>query len=227
MRPLDPRLCVAAAAVRRGSVVADVGTDHGYLACELVGSGKCPRGYASDIHPMPLEVARRHIREIGLSGKIQVVLSDGLQGLPGAELDDIVLAGMGGELIGKILTGVPWTQDTEKRFILQPMTRAEHLRCLLYQKGFVLTKESAVRSGRFLYTVMTAKYTGETQNVDELFAQTGLLLKERSEQARAYLEGVRRRLYKQAAGLERSAMSAALAAGLYALISKIDEQMGG
>lgn len=225
-RPLDPRLAAAAAMVRRGAVVADVGTDHGFLICELVGGGKCPYGFAGDVREGPLEAARRHIRERGLADRIETVLADGLRGMPGERIDDVVVAGMGGELIGEILTAVDWTRDADKRFVLQPMTRAEHLRRLLYREGFALLGEAAVISGRFVYTVMSAAYTGERREVDELFALTGLLPHQTGPEALRYLSGIRERLSAQAAGLARSAEGAARAGELRMLMADISTQTG-
>lgn len=204
IEPLDPRLQAVAEEVRPGRVAADVGTDHGYLICALVESGRCPRGFASDIHPMPLESAKTTIAQRGLEDRITTFLSDGLLGLPGEEIDDVILAGMGGELIGNILTAVPWTRQQDKRFLLQPMTRASHLRHFLYREGFVLLKERAVVSGRFVYTVMTVVYEGTSQEIDEVFAVGGLHLGQEDPLSRRYLEREMARLEKQAAGLARS-----------------------
>lgn len=224
-RPLDPRLLAVAEAVRPGAVAADIGTDHGYLICALVGGGKCPRGYAADVRPLPLEAARGHIRERGLEDRIVTVLSDGLRELPGGEIDDVILVGMGGELIGELLTAVPWTRNPDKRFVLQPMSRAAHLRRLLCREGFTILAERAAESGRFVYTVMTAAYTGERRRADDLFAETGLLPENRDAVSRRYLEQVRARLQKQAAGIARAKGRGGEAAGLRALAERITERI--
>lgn len=201
---LDARLEAVYQAVRPGSVAADIGADHGKLICALVERGKCPRGFAGDVAAGPLEASRRLIRKRGLDGRIETVLSDGLRSLPGKEIDDIILAGMGGELITDILLAVPWTRDGDKRLILQPMTRAEHLRRALYREGFALLEETAAVSGRFVYTVMTAAYTGEAREIDERFAQTGLLWKKNDDASARYLQAVWSRLDKRVIGLERA-----------------------
>ena len=225
MTPLDPRLRVVAEAVRPGAVVADVGTDHGYLICELVGTGKCPRGYASDIGIGPLEAARSHIRERGLWDRIEALLSDGLRELPGQEIGSVVIAGMGGELIAEILTAVQWTRDPDKQFILQPMTRADHLRRALYRAGFALLEETAVESGRFVYTVMTAGWTGELKEIDERFAQSGLHWGKTDRDSRLYLGRVAARLEKQAKGLERARGETGKAIPLHRLVREIKEKI--
>lgn len=225
MNRLDRRLQAVADAVRPGSVAADVGADHGYLICALVADGKCPRGYASDIGPLPLEAAKRHIREQGLSGIVEAVLSDGLADLPGDRIDDVILAGMGGELIGEILLTATWTRNRDKRFILQPMTRAGGLRRLLNRQGFALLDEVAVEERNRIYTVMTVAYTGQPCEVSQRFAQTGLHWEKTDPLSLQYLRVVRDRLERRAAGMEKAQSPAGEAASLWALAREITERM--
>ncbi|MBQ9938574.1 MAG: SAM-dependent methyltransferase, partial [Oscillospiraceae bacterium] len=107
---LDERLETAASFVRNGSVVADIGTDHGYLICSLAERGTIPRGYACDINEQPLAKAAETVEETGLGDKISLVLCDGLRGLDPNCADDIIIAGMGGELICSILSAADWVR---------------------------------------------------------------------------------------------------------------------
>ncbi|MDL2232789.1 class I SAM-dependent methyltransferase [Ruminococcaceae bacterium OttesenSCG-928-L11] len=217
MTPLDPRLAAAASLVREGAVTADIGTDHGYLICHLVASGRCPRGFACDINPLPLKQAEAHIAEYGLAGRIETVLTDGLAGLAQREIRDFTVLGMGGDLIGEIMTGPEWTRDPALHFVLQPMTKAEHLRRRLGETGFAIDREIAVESGRFVYTVLSVRYTGECREPDLRFAWTGLVWYNTDTASRRYLAAVADRLQKKAAGLaagqnrEEAAPYAALA----------------
>ena len=65
----------------KGDTVCDVGTDHGYLAAELLLTGKCTRAIAADINEKPLASARATIEKHGLADKAQIVLSDGLKSI--------------------------------------------------------------------------------------------------------------------------------------------------
>ena len=103
---------------REGSRLADIGTDHAYLPIELCLSGKIPSAIACDINPMPLRSAEENIARFGLSDIIQTRLSDGLDRVAPDEADDIVIAGMGGELIRDILSAEEWIKDGSKLFIL-------------------------------------------------------------------------------------------------------------
>lgn len=219
---LDARLEAAASLVRSGAVVADIGTDHGLLICYLAASGRCPRGFACDVRPLPLANARREIARQGLGDRIEALLTDGLDGLESRGITDFLLLGMGGDLIGELVARHPWTRDPSLRFILQPMTKADHLRRGLYRDGFAVTEERAVRSGRFAYTVMAAAYTGENREIDDLFAWTGLIESGQGEAARDYLRRTAARLRKRADGLRASAAGEAEAARIDALIRGIE-----
>ena len=169
------RLSLCAEMVREGSRLADIGTDHGYLPIELCLSGKIPSALACDINPLPLRSAEENIARFGLSKKIQTRLSDGLKEVAADEVDDIVIAGMGGELIRDILTAAPWVKDEEKRLVLQPMTHHEDLVKWLYENGFEITAQKAVLDEGKYYTVLSACYSGEPQACDLCTAVVGKL----------------------------------------------------
>lgn len=161
--------------VRGGSRLADIGTDHGYLPIELCLSGKIPSAIACDINPLPLSSAEENIALYGLSGRIQTRLSDGLEGIDPGEADDIVIAGMGGELIRDILAAAPWVRDGTKRLILQPMTHHGDLTAWLYENGFEIVSQRAVTDAGKPYTALAARYTGEKRDCDTITATVGAL----------------------------------------------------
>lgn len=184
---LTRRLAALYNFVAPGRVVADVGTDHGYLIAELVESGRCPRGYACDINPQPLEKARSWIRKKGLSDRITLLCCDGLCQVPMDQVQEVVIAGMGGELISHILSACPALKREEVGLVLQPMSRAALLRRWLGENGFSLLKETALQENGFYYSVMRACYTGRRVSLSEAQARTGLLAGQTEPEAQAYL----------------------------------------
>ena len=170
---LDHRLATVPPFVRPGAVVADVGTDHAYLPIVLVGSGCATRAVASDIHRGPIERAAQHVAEYGLSDRIDTVLTDGLEGIRPYAPTDIIIFGMGGELIARILSDAPWVKDTGIRLILQPMTHAECVRTYLAEQGFALVDEVLSRESGKIYQTIVAEYTGEPYVIDEVTAELG------------------------------------------------------
>ena len=167
MTKISKRLLAASELVREGARVADVGTDHAYLPIYLCERGWAVGGVASDINRGPLERAEQNIRGAGLSDRLATVLCDGLWGLESYAPTDILILGMGGELIARILGDAPWIQKKGIRLILQPMTHPEEVRGFLGSHGFSITEERIVEEDK-LYQVMAAEYTGERTEYNEV-----------------------------------------------------------
>lgn len=127
--------------VRKGVVAADIGTDHAYLPSYLVLSGICPRALACDLRKGPLENAAETLEHWNIADKITLRLSDGLDELSVGEADDIIMAGMGGILIAKLLERTEWEKNKNIRLILQPMSHAEEVRLFLCNNGFDIIEE--------------------------------------------------------------------------------------
>lgn len=169
------RLSLCAEMVREGSRLADIGTDHGYLPIALCQSGKIPSALACDINPLPLRSAEVNIAGYDLSDRIQTRLSDGLREVRPDEVDDVVIAGMGGELIRDILAAAPWITDKEKHLVLQPMTHHEDVAAWLYEQGFEIEAQKAALDEGKYYTVISARFSGEKKPCDRYTAVVGKL----------------------------------------------------
>jgi tRNA (adenine22-N1)-methyltransferase len=161
-RKLNKRLTAIAQLVRNGAVIYDVGTDHAYLPCYLARTGEFPRIYACDLNPKPLEFARTHIEKQGAD--IVLVQSNGLADVPLPEngaMCDVVIAGMGGELIAEIVSKMPKqfknVNNCDLRLILQPMSRAEHLRRGLHECGCEIILEKTVFENDRNFIIIYAK----------------------------------------------------------------------
>jgi len=163
---LSKRLQCAASYVRQDAFVADVGTDHAYLPIALCLEGRICGGVVSDIHKGPIERATEHIRRWGLETRLTPVLCDGLEALEGYHPEDILILGMGGEMIADILSRAPYVQRTDVRLILQPMTHPEALRRYLLREGYAIVSESLVREDK-IYQILCAEYTGIPVAVSE------------------------------------------------------------
>jgi tRNA (adenine22-N1)-methyltransferase len=153
---LSERLKTVASYVRQGDAAADVGTDHGYIPLWLIQSGICDRVIASDINEGPLESARQSAAAYNVCG-IDFRLCDGLKGIKQEEADTVIIAGMGGDTIEKIIIEAGWDW-TGKRLILQPMSKQAELIYRLYGNGFVITGESFAYEKNDIYRVIQAEY---------------------------------------------------------------------
>ena len=160
---MDKRL-VTCAKLCTGDFVCDVGTDHGYLPCFMIKENMCKKALACDVAPMPLRSAEEHINREGLSDRIGTVLSDGLDNVPPEGITDVVMAGMGGELILRIISEAPWLCAMDKHLVLQPMTTAMQLREGLAALGFTIDREEAVVDSDKIYSVMSVYYTDQKRD---------------------------------------------------------------
>ncbi len=222
---LDNRLALCAKYVRQDAALADIGTDHAYLPVWLARTGKIKSALACDLREEPLRHGQATIEKYHAGALVQTRISDGLQSVSPSECGDIVIAGMGGELIVQILSHAPWVKDSSKRLILQPMSKAEVLRSYLSNEGFAILREEAVRSLGRIYSVMQCAYTAEKSLSGILYSYTGALKPEERPLDREYIEAVCRNLHKKAAGLH-AAGNDMEAKPLFDLISALQKRAG-
>ena len=153
---LSNRLLAAAGMVTKGNIVADIGCDHAYTSIYLCQAGIAPKVIAMDVNKGPLVGARAHVDEAGLSDKIDIRLSDGLQKLVPGEADSVLLCGMGGLLMIKILSDYPEATASLKELILQPQSEVGEVRRFLHKQGYEITKEHMLKEDGKFYVMMRA-----------------------------------------------------------------------
>ena len=160
---LDDRLGAAASFVRENSVAADIGTDHAYLPIYLLQSGISKHAVASDINRGPLERAKADAARYDMGDNLSFCLSDGLRNvdLDGLGVTDIIICGMGGELIARIIDESEYARKPGVRLILQPMTAADDLRGYLDDAGFAVIDEKLASAAGKIYCCICAEYDGE------------------------------------------------------------------
>ena len=189
MIKLDERLSAIASLVRLDKSICDVGTDHALLPCFLWQSG-ARQVIASDVNDGPLESAAETVRQYNCTG-IRLIKSDGLREVP--PCDDIIIAGMGGELIWRIISECSFITP-ETRLILQPMTKAELLRKELYRNGYEIILEKGAYCSNKAYSVIYARLTGNKAEIDDSFAFFG------KSEDESYIKSVNARLKKLSKG---------------------------
>ena len=188
---LSPRLLAAAGFVRPMAVVADVGTDHAYLPIYLCGTGRIRSAVASDINEGPVHRAKINIASHSLAKKIADCDTDGLSGIDAYSPTDIIICGMGGELIADIISRAEWTKNRDIRLILQPMTHAEKLRKYLCDEGYLIIDEAMAKEEK-VYQIICAEYRGERVEYSPLELTFGKQnIARGGDELRAYAEYVR------------------------------------
>lgn len=163
---LSPRLLKIASLVPRGSSLADVGTDHGYIPVHCLRGGIIKKAIAMDINPQPLKRAEANFIKYGCLDCAELRLSDGLEKLKAGEADVIVIAGMGGLLIADILARGAHAIGDDTLLLLQPMNAPSELRACLFKSGFDIADEYVVREENKYYNIM-AVTKGIAEPTDE------------------------------------------------------------
>ena len=143
----------------------DVGTDHAHIPIELVKTEKLPFAIATDISLPSVKKGEKNIAHLGLSHKIKTFCANGTLGVPLDGIGDIIIAGMGGELIAEIIFADERLKASDLHFVLQPMTKQEELRLLLSKNGYEIEKESCISDGDRIYFIMSVYYTGVSKTL--------------------------------------------------------------
>jgi len=153
---LSKRLQVIVDLVGNGASVADIGTDHGYIPVYLAQAQTAHRIIASDISAESLSAARRSATEANVIDSIKFVVAPGLNGITPAEVDTIIIAGLGGETITGILNDAPWTKHHGVTLILQPQSKIDILFRFLYDDGYKIKQIKKVLDRGKYYTAILA-----------------------------------------------------------------------
>ena len=159
--PLSKRLQACCSYIRPGCRVADIGCDHGYLGIFLLTNGLANSVIAADINEMPLQSAIANAEKYGVRNQMEFYLSDGIRSIP-RDFDVMVCAGMGADTMISILQAAPWLKCSHYRLILQCQSKTPSLRQYLSENGWCIEKETVLRDGKFLYTVMAVLYQPES-----------------------------------------------------------------
>lgn len=200
---LSKRLLTLAHMVSEGNVLADVGCDHGYIPIYLIQNQLIPRAIAMDIGEGPLKRARDNIRVNGLEGYIETRISDGLTQLKEGEAQTVILSGMGGPLMERILQEGRGVVDRLKELILQPQSDIFHFRKYLTESGYMIIEENMIYEDGKFYPMMKA-VRGSVTYTELEYRYGPVLLKNRAPELQEYLVLERSKLCEISDGLQRN-----------------------
>ena len=163
---LTDRLLKIASLVSKGKTIADIGTDHGYIPVYLLNKGTIPFAILADVNKGPLENARKEVRHNNLTDKTDLRLGSGIEVLKKGEVDEIIIAGMGGILISELLEANKEVAHSVDKLILQPMQAQEELRKYLLSNGYEIVNDVLVKEDFRIYEIIETKYTGKNTIVE-------------------------------------------------------------
>ncbi|MDB4990707.1 MAG: putative methyltransferase [Myxococcaceae bacterium] len=148
---LSARLEALLALVEPCTVLADVGTDHGLIPVAAVQRGVAERAIAADLRALPLEVARRNVAMAGEQDRVLVVQGDGLLPLHELAIDAVVMAGVSGELMVRVLDAAPRVLSRLSQLVLQPNQDVHVVRAWARAHGFHLRDERMVEERGYFF----------------------------------------------------------------------------
>ena len=212
---IDSRIKSIINFVKENSRVVDVGADHAYLAIELVKSGRTNFVIATDKNDGPILAAKKNISAAGFEKIIEVRQGDGLKIIRDGEVDTICIAGMGGDLICKILSASPDVVGAAKNLILQPMNAVELLENWLAENKWFVNDFEFAEVDEIIYKIISAE-----KNFNPVQKKSSALEKK-------YLEKKIEKLQKILIGMSKSS-SARSSENFFAVqdeIKKINEEI--
>ncbi len=160
---------------------ADIGCDHGYIASEMIKSGKCKKVVISDVSKKCLSKAERLLSDFIESGDALPIVSDGFDNLPAVDL--ALIAGMGGREIISILTKAKRLPNS---LVVQPMKNLPEVRREVVKLGYKILIDKIFYSEDKFYNIILVVKGFDVLSDDELeFGRTNIL--ERSDDFKRYL----------------------------------------
>ena len=193
--PLSPRLAALADAIAPGSRIADVGSDHGLLPLWLAASGRAAYCLAAEKTEELLAGVARPKTDAPWAQRLAYRAGDGLGAIrPDDRIDTIVLAGLGGRTIVRLLGAPEAESATLRRLVLQPRSEPARTRLWLTKHDWRLIGERLTEErGRFHLTLTAERgndkglYDHDTLSFEDLLAAGPLFVRKPSpEVARAW-----------------------------------------
>lgn len=207
MMQISKRLQRVASLVRSGGVVADIGCDHGFTSIYLIENRLAQRVFAMDINPGPLERAREHICQYGMEEQIIVRQSDGAKGLSPGEVDTLLISGMGGSLICRILTESRETVEGVKELVLSPQSEPFLVRHLVQEMGFAIDREEMLTDQGKYYVILHAVPGIQHFDREEEYIYGSYLMNEKNPVLLHFLEKEKGRVTDILRGFEEKRLS--------------------
>lgn len=159
--PLSRRLDCVLSLLRPCAVLADVGTDHALLPVAAVCRGVAERALAVDLREAPLVLARANIERAGVGDRVVAVQADGLFGVWHRGVDAVVIAGMSGDSMLRIIEGAPDALASVGQLLLQPNQNVSSLRAWALRNGWHLRDEHMLEErGQFFVVCAFAPGAG-------------------------------------------------------------------
>ncbi|WP_018923735.1 tRNA (adenine(22)-N(1))-methyltransferase [Salsuginibacillus kocurii] len=174
---LSPRLQAIAKHIPSGAFIADIGSDHAHLPLALWRSEIISRAIAGEYKQGPYASAIQNVQRFEGEQQISVRKGNGLEVLSSTEeVDAVIIAGMGGELIRTILSEGNSSLQDVKRLVLQPNVSADSVRSWLIENGWELQTEEIIQDAPYFYEILVASPGQPDRPYQSINKEAALLL---------------------------------------------------
>ena len=175
---LSDRLKAVMNMVTPGLCVADVGCDHGFLSIALIQNNIASDVIACDVNKGPIESCKENLYLYNLADRVSVRLGDGLKVIEKGEVQSVVIAGMGGRLMEKIISDSMDVLCEVRELILQPQSEIAALRRFLQENGYQIISENMVCEDDKFYPILKVIHGNMNWDSEVFFRYGKILLRE-------------------------------------------------
>jgi tRNA (adenine22-N1)-methyltransferase len=151
--PVSARLDAILSLLLPCDELADVCSDHGVVSVVAVQRGLAKRAVCADLRSAPLAVARQNIARAALADRVTVLQGDGLAPLASCGVDAVVIAGVSGGLIVRLLDAQPDVVRRLSQLVLQPNQEPERVRAWALRAGFHMRAERMVEERGYFFPI--------------------------------------------------------------------------
>lgn len=147
---ISDRLVKIASFIKKGANLADIGADHGLLEKYLLDNKIVESVFAIENKRGPYEILKNNLEDYN----VILSLSDGIEAIP-SDIDTVVIAGMGGNLIVDILKKNVSKLENVEQIVVDAHKDLELVRREIVKLGYVIEKENIVLENSIYYFVIS------------------------------------------------------------------------
>ncbi|MGX7108547.1 tRNA (adenine(22)-N(1))-methyltransferase [Facklamia miroungae] len=145
--------------------LADIGSDHAYLPCNLLKNHQIEYAVAGEVVAGPYHSALKQVRANQLDEQVTVRLADGFEAVEASDaINFAAVCGMGGGLIVSILEAGYQANKLPDRIVLQPNTAVAKVRAWLHEHNYHILNEKFIEERGQFYEVLMAQLKSEKAN---------------------------------------------------------------
>ncbi len=173
----------------KSEIIIDIGTDHAYIPEEIIKRNLAKKVIATEINESPYLKAKEYVERNSLDGFIEIRKGDGLHVVNSEELEVLIIAGMGGLLINRIIEENKFKFSQGDTLILQPMNAVDKTRKFLEHNKFEIVDENLCKEDYHYYSVIKAKFNSDfkIENDKMDYITNEILFKKRNKYIEEYV----------------------------------------